>query len=428
MSESKIWYVVVEGKAQGPYTETEMKVQIVDKKIGAADLVFRPGLTQWVTLSQCQEFSDSASENPSEGVATHDDLPTMTVTNMDIGAKDPEDASEEKKKKWEDEEEEELKPKSSRFRKLLIGGTGIGLGIALTYAALVAYDQEKGTVEGVSNRKMASIPLPAPAVPAPKAKENPPVNPELQNRPPKSPSVLKVVTLKTTTANPQVVLESDLPGGTRLDLELTARTGAILKYPSFDLKKNTTVAAGHLPTFDFSQDHLPSGDYTLTVIGGELQTSVPFKLGEHNSSFQKRLAAFRHQIAGQRKKEKASINDGFKYVSQTYKALASQYKKVRTHSANSDARKKWTIFLRSWRKNIEKQTSILKNVNEANRNYFVYSDALLKLKDVEMQLNDVARQYNQNVKKGRAVASESDVEQLFIKNLNDLKETVQKIK
>jgi len=540
MSQSKIWYVVVDGKPEGPHTQEEIQKNLKDEKIGYSDLVFRPGLSRWMAIGECQEFErrkDDLQKPLGQTVAkrdipNEDDSPddhwVILVKQTDENGKQhyvqsgPHTADVVKKKlaqgelkytdhiwkkgqkSWEvisqldfferrsesaivsppatregskiaeafnegatvvmastvekealkpkavepptveqelqseeggDFEEKKKIPKFSRKQMLIAGG--ITLGVAITYAGLNVLTE---TQNNPAPRKVASVhtpPIPpvvvnppsAPAVPvAAQSKDvSKAVNPELENRLPKKPGVLKIVSLKTNTDHPQVVLETDLPGGTPIDVQVLARAGSILKYPSYELNKKVVVTEGQLPTVDFSQDKLPPGDYHISIKGGALETSSPFSVGDHNDDFQKRLALFRSKVMVQRKKEKAGLEGGLKFVSRSFSSLTAEYRKAKTTPGNV-AKKHWTIMVRSWRKDFERESGMLKNVDEKNRNYFVFPEALLKLKAVEDQLSDVTQLYDKSVKTGRSIASETDMNDVFLDHVKDLRETIKKLK
>jgi hypothetical protein len=531
MSQSKIWYVVMDGKAEGPHTEDEIRDNLKVGKLSYADLVFKPGLSRWVPVAECGEFERRTDDKKAGGESTANQInipeageptekgwiiltkqkndqgkshyiqsgpfttnqvkrklekdelkytdhiwfkgykswqvisaiadferrteplePSPGIPKMSAGDIAPEDMatviapsplaaatandpSAPAKTKAEDDEntrnnlDKYLAPalKKTNRRKIGIAMTGATLGIALTYAALNAYKENSDAVRKVASVKTV-VPARASAVPAPPSHATTQaINPELENRPPKKPSILKIVSLKTSTDHPQVVLESDLPGGTEINVHVKARAGSILKYPSYDLAKKLTVIAGQLPSIDFTKDQLPWGDYTLSVAGGDLSVTAPFSIGERTTEFQKRLKTFQAQVALQRKKEKSGLTDGLSFVSRSYASLTAQYKK--THgSTSNEAKKKWTIMLRTWRKDFERQSGILKRVDAQNRNFFVYPDTLLKLKEVEQQLWDVTQLYDKSLKTGRSIASVDDMDQTFTENLNELKNSVKKIK
>jgi hypothetical protein len=527
MSQAKIWYVVVDGKPQGPHTQDEVQQELRAKKLTYADLVFRPGLSRWMTVGECKEFErrqddsspDFASRTVSKMELPKNDSPedhwVILVKQTDESGKShyvqsgPYSAEVVKKKlanselkysdhiwkkghkTWEvisnleiferraegipaepnpiaeaatvimssDSLNEALKPQTEKEEKLeksfnedpelseeilekrklprfsrkqiLIAG-GISLGAMITYAAINVVNE---TQPSPGPRKVASVrsqPLPLtvpvttnsfpPAKSVAKA-----VNPELENRLPKKPSVLKIVSLKTNTDHPQLVFETDLPGGTTIDVLVTARAGSILKYPSYEMNKKVVVSEGQLPSIDFTQDKLPPGDYRLSIKGGALEASSPFSVGEHNEDFQKRLAQFKAKVLVQRKKEKAGLEDGVKFISRSYSSITAEYRKTKTTPGNL-AKKHWTIMVRTWRKDFERQSGMLKNVEDKNRNYFVFPEALLKLKAVEGQLNDVTQLYDKSVKTGRSIASETDMNDVFLDHVKDLRETVRRIK
>lgn len=534
MSQSKIWYVVMDGKAEGPHTEDEIRDNLKVGKLSYADLVFKPGLSRWVPVAECNEFERRSDDKKAGGESTANQIsvpesgdpgekgwiiltkqkndqgkshyiqsgpfttnqvkrklekaelkytdhiwfkgykswqvistiadferrtepvePSPGIPQMAAGDVAPEEmptviapsplsaaakpavgpSIPAPTTKAEDDEntknnlDKYLAPalKKTNPRKIAIATAGATLGIALTYAALNAYKENSDAVRKVASVKTV-VAARASAVPVPPSHATTQaINPELENRPLKKPSILRIVSLKTITDHPQVVLESDLPGGTEINVHVTARAGSILKYPSFDLAKKLTVIAGQLPSIDFTKDQLPWGDYTLSVNGGDLSVTAPFSIGERTTDFQKRLKIFQAQVALQRKKEKSGLTEGLSFVSRSYASLSAQYKKSRSTSSN-EAKKKWTILLRTWRKDFERQSGILKRVDAQNRNFFVYPDPLLKLKEVEQQLWDVTQLYDKSLKTGRSIASVDDMDQTFKENLNELKSAVKKIK
>jgi len=403
MSQGKVWYVVMDGKAEGPHTEEEIRENLGSGKLSYADLVFKPGLSRWVPVAECKEFerrtekepnkkensavnlsipeADDSSEKgwillckqkgsdgkghyvqsgpfttnqvkrklerrevkftdyiwfkgykqwqlistisdfdrrsePEEGSlgipqmagnpVSSDNIPTMVAPKpsaVPSSSPPPPSANDEENENTRDNLDKYLAPARKKSRKkLAIAGVGATFGLALTWAALNAYKETAPSK--IEVRKVANNPSVATGKTPPSTAGAQAVNPEMENRLPKKPSVLKVVSLKTSSDHPQVILESDLPGGTPIEVHLVAKAGYILKYPSFDMTKKLSVVAGQLPSVDFSKDQLPPGDYTLTISGGDLETSAPFNVGERNADFQKRLKAFQAQVNGQRKKER----------------------------------------------------------------------------------------------------------------------------
>jgi len=548
MSQSKVWYVVMDGKAEGPHTEDEIRDNLKVGKLSYADLVFKPGLSRWVPVAECNEFERRNDEANAVRESTANQIMVPeTVESAEKGwiiltkqkneqgkshyiQSGPFTTNQVKRKlekselkytdhiwfkgykSWQvintiadferrtdpvkgstgiipkmseskpastematvvapsksftapasiassplstpanlqahvsapiqeeakDTDEEDTRSNLDKYlapalrkgnrRKLAIAGVGTIFGLALTYAAINAYKENSSDIRKVASVKSV-VSQHATAVPVPPSPSTAQaINPELENRPAKKPSILKIVALKTSSEHPQVVLESDLPGGTEIDVHVTARAGSILKYPTFEISKKVTVVSGQLPSIDFSKDQLPWGDYVLSVNGGDLSVTTPFSVGERNTDFQKRLKSFQAQVASQRKKEREGVSDGYNFVSRSYASLTAQYKKTKSTSSN-EAKKKWTILLRSWRKDFERQSGILKRVDAQSRNYFVYPDTLLKLKEVEKQLWDVTQLYDKSLKTGRSIASVDDMDQTFQENLNELRNFLKKTK
>ncbi len=543
MTQSRIWYVVIDSKADGPHTRDEIQGFLESGKLGYSDLAFKPGLSKWMPLAQCGEFErrsdDPAglSESTAKGIvipeaAESEDKGWITLTKQknsegkNYYIQSGPHATEQVRKKLEKGElqytdhiwfkgyktwqvigsisdfdrrnehiptsagapklaadsdpkvaendltksnlvkndlgkdltknnlaqndlaksalaqndspkddlaqndlDRYLAPplKKANHKKILIASVGASLGIALTYAALNVYKEGSEVPRKTASVK-GNVPPAVPTSPEPPSRVTAQaVNPEFENRLPKKASVLKIVTLKTDSERPQVVLETDLPGGAEINVQVSARAGSILKYPSFDLTKKITVVEGQLPSVDFSKDLLPWGDYTLKVSSGELAVVAPFSIGERNPDFEKRLQLFQKQVATQRKKEKMGLSDGFSFVSKSYGTFAKQYRKIQSRPT-SEAKKKWTILIRSWRKDFDRQSSILRRVTSQNRNYFVYPDPLLKLKEIEQQLWDVTQLYDKSLKTGRSIASVEDMDQTFQSNLGELKKILKAIK
>ena len=56
MDNPKIWYAVIDGKADGPHEEQTIRQWLTTGKLNYSDLVFRSGLTRWVNVAECKEF------------------------------------------------------------------------------------------------------------------------------------------------------------------------------------------------------------------------------------------------------------------------------------------------------------------------------------------------------------------------------------
>lgn len=69
----KVWYVVIDGKANGPFAEEEVKQKLDEKTITYTDLVFRHGFARWVPVAECAEFERRG-----------DDFGTRTVDQLNL--------------------------------------------------------------------------------------------------------------------------------------------------------------------------------------------------------------------------------------------------------------------------------------------------------------------------------------------------------
>lgn len=67
-----------EGKADGPHSEKEIRHLLENGGLSYSDLVFRPGLTRWVTVSECKEFERRTEQTETRKMDFPNDLPATT--------------------------------------------------------------------------------------------------------------------------------------------------------------------------------------------------------------------------------------------------------------------------------------------------------------------------------------------------------------
>ncbi|MDZ4678280.1 MAG: GYF domain-containing protein [Oligoflexia bacterium] len=521
----KIWYVVVNGKADGPHPIDEIQSRLKAGKLNYTDLVFRPGLTRWVPLAECAEFErraesitqtsgkpdipndqdvngwillvkhtnaegkenyiqsgphlpDQIIEKLARGEVKYDDhawqkglktwsslgsieeferrspmdhakgpmpelssppltSPELTVTEAPLIAATTAFDDEKTASAVEtqnvavasnletiaNEDVTPSTPKLHHRRRLIIATSGAVFGMALAFAGVQAYQQslEQVAPPGIPERVVASqktqVEVPSVQVP---------VHPEVQN-PVEVPPSLKIVVLKPTSPKPQLLFETNLQGGAVIDLEITAELGAILKYPTFSLKKKITVVAGQMPSIDLAAENLPPGEYKASANAGTLLAQTKINLGVQDIAFKKKLAVFKKSVVKQALNEKKQLNRGVGFLTKSYSTMTAQYKKVKS-SNNALLKKKWAASLNIWRKQHVKESQFVKEVNERTYNKYAYPDQLMRYKTLNKELFEIAKNYDQNIKTGRQIASaEVNVDQ-FKGRLGQLQKDIKRLK
>jgi hypothetical protein len=252
------------------------------------------------------------------------------------------------------------------------------------------------------------------------------VNPEVEN-PTGQAKVLKIVSLKGSTEHPQLAMETDLPGGSPLHIEITARPGAILKYPSFKLVKDIAIQPGSMPSVDLSSDKLQAGDYLVSVEGGNLTAQSPFSVGVHDEAFAKALGDFKKKVAVQQKKERAQLKTDLAFIARSYASITKGYQAAR-NPTSSDSKKKWNTLVKAWKKDFESKAKDAKSFNERFRNNYAYPEQFGLLKATEQKLVEVYHSYDQSLKAGREIASDDPAPSEFKKSYKDLKRSLSRFK
>jgi hypothetical protein len=439
----------VEGKhhyiQSGPYTADQVRDKLTKSEIQYDDHVWRKGMIQWTVIGELDDFDRrrpmTFELHPKPTIANSQPPPvTMDVkTAQGKGStasavpKDTSAADEVTESKDDPTAEVPKKSGRARFQRAGIGLAGGCLGMLLAYAGVVAYKQnlqpqnpltaqnanQTATRQVANDAQAFQPPAQAPAVlPAPAAA----VNPEMAERVAKKPQVIKIVPLKLATAFPQLAFETDVPGGTKLEVEISASAGTILKYPSFYLKKELTVANGQVPTMDLSADRLPPGDYRVIVSGGGLRAFSSIALGNQDQEYRQKLAAFKKVVLKKQKEESAFLQKGTTFAGRSLTSFDNEYKKFRGKPLTSEARKKWNKLLKAWRKDLNQELKSLRGINSSNRNAHAYPEQLLKLKSVAQGLLDISRVYDQSLKNGRQIASDADP----VKNVRSAIQDLQK--
>lgn len=536
--DQKVWYLVVDNKADGPYSEDDLRAKVKNGEIGFSDLVFRAGLDKWTPINELKEF-DRRGEGAWEHTAAEFDVPVDNSTEgwillvkrqlkegkshyIQSGPYTTEQVSDKINKgevKHEDhawqkgftawrplasldefdrrrpknlmnttpkpevskktlepetipEFEKEVFPKpekaapigsyvlpstaprtlpslkepsvtgatpfdeskfvnrakervpipnlnddvitdviahtrrQNRATAIAIGGAVLGMALALV--GMNAYkqtlkDAAKGFL-GEAPREIAVAPSPIPIKAVKTAAK-----------------VLNITGLKLTTSEPQLVFETDLPGGSIIDMTMTAEPGNILRYPTFLLNRRITTIDGQLPSYDLGVHRLPAGDYQVALKSGALSAKSTVAIGNHDREFRRLLGEFRRQITIQREKESTQIEEALTFANRTLSGFEKDFKKAQSLPPN-EARIKWNEMMKNWKKAYERHSQNFKDVSENTRNKYVYPEFLMEFNGYLKTLQEVTGFYDRTLRSGRKIASEEVLTPGLRQNLADFKD------
>ena len=182
-----------------------------------------------------------------------------------------------------------------------------------------------------------------------------------------------------------------------------------------------------MPSLDLSSDKLQPGDYVVDVKGGGLSYTATLPVWVHDLTVKKALAEYKKTVAKQQKEEKNQLKDGVNFVGRSYVALTKAYRATRT-PAMTDAKRKWDVLIKSWKKEFEQKAKDVKAFSDRNRNNFAYPDQLSQLRSTEQKLVDVYRSYDRSLKAGREIASDATASSEFKLSFRELQKSMGKVK
>ncbi len=395
-NDEKIWYVMVQGVTEGPFTQNEMDERQKSKSFKDEDLIFRAGLAKWMPA---QDY---------------------------LGLKEiPLEATKGKKEKEEEGENSEVialedgKAKSKGVKKfqltrkkaLLYGATSLMALIVMVSLFHTKKTQPTPIIAagGSGNKVQTQEGQTLPKQPAPSGAQAP------------------FLKLKQISLGPQYLIETSLPEGTLLGVEILAAFGAILKYPSFQLNKKVAVKKSQMPVIDLTKENLPSGDYFVLVSGGGLNASLPVAFGVHDQVFHKKMAEHKALLANQKKSELKLLNNNTKKLSRMLIDITKAYQMAH-HKPSTKSKKIWNKKVIAWRKDIQKELKSVNGISETKRQIYIYPTQLLQLKFLDQKFTSIIKDFDQKMKSKRYPASGDDVTNSFKRELGKLAHSIQNLK
>ncbi|MCM2282450.1 MAG: GYF domain-containing protein [Bdellovibrionaceae bacterium] len=205
-------------------------------------------------------------------------------------------------------------------------------------------------------------------------------------------SQLELLPVQTDGAKTVFAVNTDAAIGSYIYMTLLARTGEVLKYPSFYLKASVSRANDKIPMFEFPSQRFPPGQYRVEVATGDLRKAKNVFIGSRNGEFDVNLERHLKDISFQQQNEKKALFHSARLMEGLAEALGKNY-----FSSRKDARK-WRSFYVSWRKDVGQARKILVDrINIERRNELAYPDEIFALKIAAQKLMDQAGALNDSI-------------------------------
>ena len=150
---------------------------------------------------------------------------------------------------------------------------------------------------------------------------------------------LELAALKSGTAKPLLMLQTDAPVGTVIHVELTVALGDVPGVPVFSKSLDVKREAGEVPTIDVQTLGLPKGTFHVaaSIEGSQLKKTVTFFNGEADQSFRLNDATYAKEVSLQQQTEKKAIFYSSKKLADLAKKLRVNYPKLARNSTRRKA-------------------------------------------------------------------------------------------
>ncbi len=205
-------------------------------------------------------------------------------------------------------------------------------------------------------------------------------------------TVLDLVPVRTDGVRTQFAVNTNAAIGSTIYISLLARSGEVLKHPSFYTTASVTRSSDEIPTFDFTNLRLPVGQYRVEVAAGDMRRARAVFIGARNSDFEAALERHLKDISHQQQTEKKALFHSARLLEGLAKTLGENYFESRT-----DARK-WRTFYINWQKDVAKTRKLLVDrVAPERRNELAYPDEIIALKIATTKLIEQADALNDSI-------------------------------
>lgn len=249
---------------------------------------------------------------------------------------------------------------------------------------------EKGTVsEGA--REPVAAPESRVAQSAPPREEAHAIPAGVRPIPPGSGRVtaLELIPVRVDGTKAVFAVNTDAAVGSPIYISLLARSGEVLKYPSFYTTASIARPSGEIPIFDFTNLRLPAGQYRVEVAAGDLRRNKMLFIGTRDGDFEASLEAHLKDISLQQQTEKKALFHSARLMEGLAKTLGENY-----FTSRKDARR-WRAFYLNWQKDVEKARKILVDrVVPERRNELAYPDEIIALRIAATKLGEQAQALN----------------------------------
>ncbi|MBK9293392.1 MAG: DUF4339 domain-containing protein [Oligoflexia bacterium] len=453
-NEEKIWYAVIQNKADGPHTKNSIQQMLDGGKLSFTDFVFKPGMDSWTPIGNVKDFErrdfnkatqiqnplpqddregwvvllKHINESGKQTLIQQGPLTTEQVRDkllkeevkyddyvwqkgfsewkklgvLDIFdrrrpqnfEKQPKpDFSQDKTVSGVEVKQEETKlesvKKSNRITKLVISIGAAAVGMLVVYVGLNAYKQTLITLP-VKDKNQATQVKVAPQ--------------------------LKVSSIKSNTpSKPQLVFETNLTQGSKIQVELVAELGDILNYPRLNLERELTVVSGQLPILDLSNEDLPEGTYKVKASGQGLYSQTSIKVGVHDQALAEKLSSHKKGLIAQAQKEKALMVSSY----QLFASSQNKLNQIHVSYMKKKNKKQFNQSLAVFKKDLNSKLAKNTWYEKSNTKSLIYPQAQPKYTMAKAKLIELTQTVSKLNNK-RSIASAIQPFEEYKKTLNDL--------
>ncbi len=220
-------------------------------------------------------------------------------------------------------------------------------------------------------------------------------------------TVAEVVPVRTDLVRPQFAINTDAPVGATVWLTISARTGEVLKYPSYYRSSSVIRGPGQVPSFDLTSWRLAAGQYRVEAIVGDVRTSKTVFIGKKDQQFGYEIEKHLKYLSYQQQEEKKSLFRSTRDLEKLAKNLGDNYFRMK-----GDARK-WRAFYLDWQRQVKRsKQGIIERGIAGKRNELTYPDAIITVRTASDRLVEQARALNDSIMSNtpaRDVASNSQL-------------------
>lgn len=211
-------------------------------------------------------------------------------------------------------------------------------------------------------------------------------------------TVMDIVPLALSSSSPLLVFQTNAAVGEVIKVTIKARSGEILKLPSYSRRVSVRRSSGEVASLDLGKLRLPPGTYHVVAAAGRAQKARSIFIGSNDAKFKTQLEQHLKQIAPQQQSERKALFYSARRSEELARTLGQSYTKLRSNT------KKWNGFYSQWKKDVSQAASGVSLHLSAGS--VAYPDELNEFKVISKDLLEHGRELNEAVLQKRNVASD----------------------